>query len=70
MKARERWPLTRTVFAGVILAGAAALVMALAARTAAQTSAATKTFANEQYHYAVALPAGPAPAITASKSFI
>ena len=58
MKARERWPLTRTVFAGVILAGAAALVMALAARTAAQTSAATKTFANEQYHYAVALPAG------------
>ena len=32
--------------------------MALAASAAAQTSAATKTFANEQYHYAVALPAG------------
>ena len=42
----------------LIAAGAAALVVAPAAHAAAQASAATKTFANEHYHYAVALPAG------------
>ena len=58
MKAHVSRPLTRAVLAGVMAAGTAALVMAPAARIAAQASAATKTFANERYHYAVALPAG------------
>jgi len=58
MKACARRTLTRAVLTGAIVAGAAALVMAPVTRTAAQTSAATKTFANEQYHYAVALPTG------------
>lgn len=57
MKAHRRWPLTRTVLASVVAAGIA-LVIVPAARVAAQASAATKTFANERYHYAVALPAG------------
>ena len=48
----------RVVFAGAIAACAAAVFIAAATRTAAQASAATKTFANEQYRYTVALPAG------------
>lgn len=48
----------RVVFAGAIAACAVAVFIAAATRTAAQASAATKTFANEQYRYTVALPAG------------
>ena len=58
MKAHVRRPLTRWVLAGVIAAGTAALFTVPSARVAAQASTATKTFANERYHYAVALPAG------------
>jgi hypothetical protein len=58
MKAYSRRPLMRTVLAGLIAAGTAALVIVPAVHVAAQASAATKTFANERYHYAVALPAG------------
>jgi len=54
----RRWFATRPVFACVMVAGAAALALALGAPTAAQTSAATKTFANERHRYAVALPIG------------
>jgi hypothetical protein len=39
-------------------AGAFVLLAASAPHTAAQASAATKTFANERYHYTVALPDG------------
>jgi hypothetical protein len=39
-------------------AGAFVLLAASASPTAAQASAATKTFANERYHYTVALPDG------------
>ena len=58
MKACVRRSLTRSVLAGVLAVGMAALLVAPTARVAAQASAATKTFANERYHYAVALPAG------------
>lgn len=58
MSAHVPRALIRVVFAGAITACAAAVVIAPANRAAAQASAATKTFANEQYRYAVALPAG------------
>jgi len=58
MKAHVSRPLTRAVLAGVMAVGMAALVLAPTAHIAAQAPAATKTFANEHYHYAVALPAG------------
>ena len=45
-------------FAALLATAAAALLLAPAAPVTAQTSAATKTFANEQYRYSVALPAG------------
>jgi predicted DCC family thiol-disulfide oxidoreductase YuxK len=57
MKVCRHRHLARAVLAGVTAAGIA-LVVAPAARVAAQASVATKTFANERYHYAVALPAG------------
>jgi len=50
--------LMRAVLFGGVAVGTAALLITPTARTAAQASAATKTFANERYHYAVALPAG------------
>ena len=58
MKVYVRRPVTRSVLAGVMAVGMATLVLAPAAHVAAQAPTATKTFANERYHYAVALPAG------------
>lgn len=50
----------RQIFGGCALAGllAAGMATLVVVSTAAQSSAATKTFANEQYRYTVALPAG------------
>jgi hypothetical protein len=58
MKRHVRRTLANSVIVAVIAAGACAVVLASATRTAAQTSAATKTFADGRYNYSVALPVG------------
>ena len=57
MKACSRRPLTRTVLAGLIAAGAGARSSSSRRRRRPGT-AATKTFENPKYRYTVALPAG------------
>lgn len=48
----------RAALAGMIAVGAFVLLATSAPPTAAQAPAATKTYANEHYHYTVALPDG------------
>src|SRR5262245_39309594 len=58
MKADIPGILTRVVFLGGVTGGIFALLVGSTARTAAQASTPITTFANERYHYAVALPTG------------
>ena len=58
MTPRHRQMPARAAFVVMTAAGAFVLLAASAPPAAAQASAATKTFANERYHYTVALPDG------------
>ena len=58
MKRQVRRTLTNSVMVSVMAVGMGAALFAPSSRTSAQSLAATKTFANERYHYSVALPAG------------
>jgi hypothetical protein len=58
MTARHLQTPARAVLAGMMAAGALLLLAASASSTAAQAPAATKTYANQRYHYTVAFPDG------------